>query len=331
MGNLLKGLAGDWFLRGMVAAVLVASFLPDLGRSGGWLRLDALLDYGIALVFFLHGIGIPTEQMRAGLGNWRLHFVVQGFTFAVFPLLFLLLQWPLSLLLPPMLLLGFLYLAVLPSTITSSVAMTAIARGNVPAAIFNATLSSLLGIVLTPLLVALFMQSAPQGLHVDVGAAMQKIASFILLPFVAGQLLHRRLGRWFSARKRWTSLMDRGVILLLVLSSFSDSVAAGLWTDYGASLLLLTLAGSSVLLAIVLALSTWVARTLRFNKEDEITAVFCGSKKTLAAGLPMAKVLFGTHPGLGLIVLPIMFYHQLQLIVCAAMAQRYARRENSEQ
>lgn len=327
MGNLLKGLAGDWFLRGMLAAVLVASFLPDLGRSGGWLRLDALLDYGIALVFFLHGIGIPTEQMRAGLGNWRLHLVVQGFTFAVFPLLFLLLQWPLSLLLPPMLLLGFLYLAVLPSTITSSVAMTAIARGNVPAAIFNATLSSLLGIVLTPLLVALFMQSAPQGLHVDVGAAMQKIASFILLPFVAGQLLHRRLGPWFSARRRWTSLMDRSVILLLVLSSFSDSVAAGLWTDYGASLLLLTLAGSSVLLAIVLALSTWVARTLRFNKEDEITAVFCGSKKTLAAGLPMAKVLFGAHPGLGLIVLPIMFYHQLQLIVCAAMAQRYARRD----
>jgi len=241
MGNLLKGLAGDWFLRGMVAAVLVASFLPDLGRSGGWLRLDALLDYGIALVFFLHGIGIPTEQMRAGLGNWRLHLVVQGFTFAVFPLLFLLLQWPLGLLLPPMLLLGFLYLAVLPSTITSSVAMTAIARGNVPAAIFNATLSSLLGIVLTPLLVALFMQSAPQGLHIDVGAAMQKIASFILLPFVAGQLLHRRLGPWFNARKRWTSLMDRSVILLLVLSSFSDSVAAGLWTDYGASLLLLTI------------------------------------------------------------------------------------------
>ncbi|MDP2227718.1 MAG: bile acid:sodium symporter family protein [Moraxellaceae bacterium] len=327
MPQTLNALFNDWFLRGMVAAVLIASFLPDLGRSGGWLHLDVLLDGGIALVFFLHGIGIPTEKMKAGISNWRLHLVVQGFTFVFFPLLYLALQWPLAQLLPPMLLLGFLYLAVLPSTITSSVAMTAIARGNVPAAIFNATLSSLIGIVLTPALVGLLLTNAPAGLHVDVLGAMQKIAVFILLPFVAGQVLHRWLGEWFAARKRWTSLMDRSVILLLVLSSFSDSVAAGLWTDYGAGLLLLTLAASAVFLAIVLATSTAAARALKFNTEDEITAVFCGSKKTLAAGLPMAKVLFGAHPALGLIVLPIMFYHQLQLIVCAAMAQRYARRE----
>jgi sodium/bile acid cotransporter 7 len=152
------------------------------------------------------------------------------------------------------------------------------------------------------------------------------IATLLLLPFVLGQLLHPVLGRWFMRHRKATGLVDRGIVLLLVFSSFCDSVAAGLWTDYGVGILLLTLGGAALLLATVLLLSTRVARLLQLDTGDEIVAVFCGSKKTLAAGIPMAKVLFGAQPALGLIVLPIMFYHQLQLLVCSALARRYASR-----
>lgn len=322
--NILKGLLNDWFLRSLLIAVIIASFMPDLGKTGGWLHIDAIASYGIALVFFLHGAGIPGEQLKAGLGKWRLHLVVQLFTFAIFPLLFLTLRPGLELLLPPILLLGFFYLCALPSTITSSVALTGVAGGNVPAAIFNATASSLLGIFLTPLLVSLMV--ATSGASLPLRDAMLDIATLLLLPFILGQLLHRRLWPRLLPYRTYTSLFDRGVVVMLVFASFSDSVAAGLWRDYGAGLLLLTLAGVAMLLAIVLTLTTWTARLLRFAPEDEIVAVFCGSKKTLAAGVPMAKVLFGAHPGLGLIVLPVIFYHQLQLMICAALAQRYAQR-----
>lgn len=314
----------DWFLRGMVTMVAIASFLPDLGRSGGLLHIDSLTNYGIAAVFFLHGMGIPSEQIKAGLTRWRLHLLVQGFTFVVFPLLWLLLHFAFQGVLPPMLMLGFFYLCALPSTISSSVAMTALARGNVPAAIFNATLSSLLGIFLTPLLVSLVARSS--GQHMDFGHAVVNIATLLLLPFVVGQLLHPRLGHWFARYKKYTGIFDKTVILLLVFGSFCDSVHAGLWTNYGPLMLLETLAGAALVLAMVLTLTTLAARALKFPVEDEIVAVFCGSKKTLAAGVPMAKVLFGTLPGLGLIVLPIMFYHQLQLMVCTTLATRYAAR-----
>lgn len=320
----IKGLFGDRFLRSMVLAVILASLLPDIGKSGGWLHLDAFIDYGIALVFFLHGVGIPGGQLRAGLGNWRLHVLVQAFTFIVFPLLFLAFRPGAETLLPPLLMLGFFYLCVLPSTITSSVAITALARGNVPAALFNATASSVLGIVLTPLLVSLMAKQTGTG--PAFAEAVGGIATLLLLPFVLGRLLHARLAPHFGRIRKYTGLLDRGVVLLLVFVCFSDSAAAGLWRDYGAGILLLTLAGTLVFLATALLLTTWAARLLGFSTEDEIVAVFCGSKKTLAAGVPMAKVLFGAHPGLGLIMLPIMFYHPLQLMVCAAMARRYAKR-----
>lgn len=314
----------EWFLGGMIGAVLLASLAPELGRSGGTLRVDRLADLGIALVFFLHGLGISFASLKDGLLRWRVHVVVQLFTFAVFPLLWFVLDALVGRWLPAGLVLGFCYLCALPSTISSSVAMTGVARGNVPAAIFNATLSSLLGIVLTPAIIAL--SASVGGQWLSFGAAVLSIAKLLLLPLVLGQLLRPLLHRWHQKHKRHTNLLDRWVILLLVYAAFCDSVASGLWREHGAGLLALALAGAALILAVVLLLSTWLCRRLGLSTEDEIAAVFCGSKKTLASGVPMAKLLFGAHPALGLIVLPIMFYHQLQLFVCSLLAARYAAR-----
>ncbi|MBZ4417367.1 bile acid:sodium symporter family protein [Myxococcus sp. RHSTA-1-4] len=323
--HLVKRLARDWFLVGMVAAVVLAALFPDFGRTGGAMHADVVANVGIFVVFLLYGLGLPLANLKAGVMKWRLHVVVQAFTFGVFPLLWLLLDGVVGRWLPSELSLGFLYLCAVPSTISSSVAMTGLARGNVAAAIFNASLSSLIGVVLTPLIVSLLATTAGQSL--SLGDAITKLAGLLLLPLVMGQLLRPVLGGWFTRYRRYTSMFDRVFILVLVYASFCDSVKSGLFTNYGGGIVAVTLGGAALFLTLVLTLSTHVTRWLGFVKEDEIAAVFCGSKKTLASGVPMARLIFGAHPGLGLIVLPLMFYHQLQLLVCSVLAERYASRE----
>lgn len=322
--HVLQRLTRDWFLAGMVVAVVLASLFPEFGSTGGPMHAEVVVNVGIFAVFFLHGLGLSPQRMVAGMARWRLHLLVQSFTFGVFPLLWLLLNATAGRWLPADLSLGFLFLCAVPSTISSSVAMTGVARGNVAGAIFNASLSSLLGIVLTPLLVGVLARTTGQSLSfMD---AVIKLAGLLLLPLVLGQVMRPLIGEWFARYKQYTNLFDRLVILVLVYASFCDSVKSGLFSRYGGGILAVTLAGVALLLAVVLVLSTLAARGAGFDKEDEIAAVFCGSKKTLASGVPMARLLFGAHPGLGLIVLPLMFYHQLQLIVCSVLAERYAAR-----
>jgi sodium/bile acid cotransporter 7 len=321
--RILGRLAHEWFLLGMLAAVVLASLFPRLGSNDGPLHAATLTDAGIALVFFLHGIGLPLESLKQGLLSWRIHLVIQGLTYIAFPLLWLALNALCGRWLPADLVLGFAYLCALPSTISSSVAMTALGRGNVPVAIFNATLSSLLGIALTPLLVSALATTQAQGLPLL--DTMLNIATLLLLPIVLGQLLRPLLSRWLAAIKHYTNNVDRVVILLLVYAAFCNSVESGLWRQHGIGLIAVTLAGSALILAVVLMFSSWLARRLRFRRADEVAIVFCGSKKTLASGIPMAALIFGANPGLGVIVLPIMIYHQLQLFVCSLLAHRYAR------
>lgn len=322
--SVVRTLKKEWFLVGMFLAVILASLFPQVGRSGGALHVDTLIDIGIALVFFLHGLGISFTALRDGLSRWKVHLTVQLFTFVAFPLLWLLLDALVGRWIPAGLGLGFLYLCALPSTVSSSVALTGVARGNVPAAIFNATLSGLLGIVLTPALIALLAGVSGHG--VSFADAVLGIARMLLLPLVAGQLLRPLLHNWHHRNKKLATAVDRGAILLMVFGAFCDSVNSGLWRDHGVSMLLWAFAGAGLILLIVLWVSTRVARGLGFTVEDEITTIFCGSKKTLASGVPMAKLIFGAHPALGVIVLPIMFYHQIQLVVCSILANRYAVR-----
>ena len=325
IGRLLRKMASDWFLGGMISAVLLAAAFPAFGAAGGAMHADVVSDAGIFAVFFLHGLALSTRSLVAGLGKVKLHLLVQTLTFVIFPLLYIPFKLAFAGIIPEGLMLGFLYLCALPSTISSSVAMTAIAKGNVPAAIFNATLSSLFGIVLTPAIIGLAMEGGTTG-GLSLGGAMLNIATLLFLPFVLGQLARPVLGNLASRYKKYINTFDKLVILLLVYSSFCDSTASGLWRDNGLSVIAMTLAGAALFLAAALFVSSKVSSWFGFSEEDRITAIFCGSKKTLASGVPMARLLFGTHPALGLIVLPIMFYHQLQLFVCSIMAGRFADR-----
>lgn len=313
----------------MLAVVALAALDPGLGASHGPLHLEQVSAAGIALVFFLSGIGLSTANLKAGARNWKLHLLVQSCTYLLFPALGIAVMLAASDHLPRALLQGFFFLCALSSTVSTSIAMTRIARGNIAGAVFNASLSSLLGMLLTPLWVSLWLHAAqgPRSMTDELLA----IAEQLLLPFLAGQLLRPALGGWIARHQAVFGKADRLVILLIVYNSFCDASRAGLWRDYGVATLLQVLALTGGLLALVLSLTTFFARRLHFSKEDEITAVFCGSKKSLAMGIPMAKLLFGAGAidaaAFGLLVLPLMFYHQWQLLAGSVLANRYARRK----
>lgn len=314
----------EWFLFAMVAAIGLAALMPDLGKSGGWLHLDAVTGIGIALIFFLHGIGLSAQKIRQGLSNWRLHILIQVTTFVIYPLIWVIAGHGMLALLPSALAIGFCYLFALPSTISSSVAMTSIGKGNVPGAIFNASLSSILGIVLTPLLVGLFTDV--QGAQMELTATIVSVAKLLLLPMCLGQLSRALLAPLVERHKGLTNKVDKWVIIMIVLNAFSDSVIERIWGGFSFMLLLSCAAICLVVLLAISYLLQFSAKKLGFSHEDEVAAVFCGTKKKLAAGIPMAKVIFGANPNLGMILLPIMLYHPIQLFYCAMLANRYAQR-----
>jgi sodium/bile acid cotransporter 7 len=326
--NLLHRLQNQGFVLAMIATVCLAALAPRIGTSGGPLHLERWTVVGVSLVFLLSGAGLSTESLKAGMRNWRLHLFVQSSTYVVFPLLGVFITIAAGSALPHDLLVGVFYLCALSSTVSTSIAMTSMARGNIAGAIFNATLSSLLGMLVTPVLMNLWLHTRGQGMPID--EQFLKIAQQLLLPFILGQMLRPWIGTWLLRHKNITGKVDRAAILLIVYNAFCDSTAAGLWSDYGWRTLAQTLLLTAGLLSAVLVITTFATRRFGFSTEDEIAGVFCGSKKSLATGIPMAKLLFGTATPLGLVVLPLMFYHQLQLFVCSYLAQRYAARKGKQ-
>jgi sodium/bile acid cotransporter 7 len=324
----LKRVVTDWFLCGMLIATLLAYFFPGFGSAGGGMHAEYVINIGVFLVFFLHGVNLSSEQISHGLKNWKLHIMVQSFTFVVFPLIWLICNQLLGSHMPALLMLGFFYLCALPSTISSSVALTGSAGGNVPAAILNASMSSVFGIFMTPWLVSLVVGTGAGG--IDLGSTLLDLSAMLLLPLVLGQLVRPFLGKFFARHKRYTNIVDKVVILLLVYAAFCNSMVSGMWQQQGNTVILSAFIGSGVLLAVILFMTTRTTRALNFNHADEVAAVFCASKKSLAAGAPMAALIFGANPGLGLILLPIMIYHPMQLIVCSVIAENYASRNHKQ-
>ncbi|MGP0173728.1 bile acid:sodium symporter family protein [Pseudomonas sp. NCHU5208] len=316
----------DNFTLTLLAVVLTASLLPASGQVAT--VFEWITDLAIALLFFLHGAKLSRQAIIAGAGHWRLHLLVFSCTFIIFPLLGLLLRPLLEPLLGTELFMGMLYLCALPATVQSAIAFTSLARGNIPAAICSAAASSLLGIFVTPLLVALLM-----GVHGDNGStldAIGKISLQLLLPFVLGQIAQRWIGGWVTKNKNWLKYVDQSSILLVVYTAFSAAVIGGLWQEVPLVTLLALILACSVLLALALLTTHLLGKWLGFNLEDRITIIFCGSKKSLATGVPMAQVLFAGST-IGVLILPLMLFHQIQLMVCAVLAQRYARREETPQ
>jgi sodium/bile acid cotransporter 7 len=319
----LSTLKPDLYVIAIVSMVVLATVLPVRGQ--------AATDFGfftklvIGLLFFLHGAKLSREAVVAGLLHWRLHVVILAATFVLFPLLGLAAARLPTTILPATLSAGVLFLCCLPSTVQSSIAFTAVARGNVAAAVCAASASNLLGIFITPVLAAaaLGMRGAGSPL-----GEVEAIVVQILLPFLAGQVARISIAGWMTRHAKLVGLVDRASIVLIVYGAFSDAVVQVLWRQVSWFQIVFLAAVCVAILGAVLGLTAFAARSLGFSREDEIAIVFCGSKKSLASGVPMASILF-PRASVGPIVLPLMLFHQLQLMACAVIAQRYAARSET--
>ncbi|MET8171252.1 bile acid:sodium symporter family protein [Streptomyces clavifer] len=308
----------DPYILALIGTVVLAALLPASGAAAD--VAGGASTGAVALLFFLYGARLSTRDALDGLKHWRLHLTVLACTFIAFPVLGLASRGLVPYVLTPQLQEGLLFLCLVPSTIQSSIAFTSMARGNVPAAICAGSFSSLAGILLTPLLAALLLGGGAAGFSAD---SLVKIVLQLLVPFLAGQLLRRWIGGFITRHRKVLGLVDRGSILLVVYTAFSAGMVAGIWHQVTPLRLGALLAAEAVLLALMLTLSWYGAKRLGFGREDRIAIQFAGSKKSLAAGLPMASVLFGAHASLA--VLPLMLFHQMQLMVCAVIAKRRSR------
>ncbi|WP_328492966.1 bile acid:sodium symporter [Streptomyces sp. NBC_00414] len=308
----------DPYILLLLGTVGLAALLP--ARGTGAEVASGASTAAIAFLFFLYGARLSTREAMDGVRHWRLHLTVLACTFVLFPLLGLATRGLEPVLLDHSLHTGLLFLTLVPSTVQSSIAFTSMARGNVPAAICAGSFSSLVGIVLTPLLAAALLGSTGGGFSAD---SLLKIVLQLLVPFLAGQLLRRWIGGFVARHKKVLGHVDRGSILLVVYTAFSEGMVQGIWHQVSPLRLGGLLAVEVVLLAVMLAVTWYGSKALGFGREDRIAIQFAGSKKSLASGLPMASVLFGAHASLA--VLPLMLFHQMQLMVCAVIAKRRSR------
>lgn len=315
------GLNGFFFL--MIAMVLLAWLFPEAGADDNPFHLKTISNIGVGIIFFFYGLKLNWTRLKTGLGHWKLHLVIQITTFLVFPLLILMLYsftsnpdyeywW-----------IGVFYLAALPSTVSSSVVMVSIAGGNISAAIFNASVSSLIGIFITPVWMSLFVDSDTLSIA-DLSGVIINLCLQVLLPVIAGLILNNVLGGFVERYKAHLRYFDQAVILLIVFRAFAESFTGNMFTGYTA-LELVTLTALMLLLFMVMLLIMQVISTwMKFPREDRITVIFCGSKKSLVQGAVMGQILFPQANAFGIILLPLMIYHSLQLLAGSMLAQQMA-------
>jgi solute carrier family 10 (sodium/bile acid cotransporter), member 7 len=316
------------FILGLFAVVILAFIFPEPAARHGWLHPELLLNIGIALILFLQGISMPLEKVKKGAGNWRLHTIIQSFTFLIFPLVGLafsfVLQriWPDQ---PEAIRDGFLYLCVLPSTVSTSVVLTSVAGGNTAAAVLSAAFSNIVGVILTPLLVSFLIHAAGKAGSGSLGPLLLEITMLTLLPFAAGVGLRRFVHNWVDINRKWVNRISNGVILFFVYSAFCDSVKEKIWHEYGLLLTAQVLLYVAALFGTISLLIYLASHLARLNREDAIACYFCSVKKTLAMGVPLAVLIFGSRSDVSLILLPILFYHPFQLFTNGILANRWAK------
>jgi solute carrier family 10 (sodium/bile acid cotransporter), member 7 len=308
------------FIIAILAMIVLAWFFPGIGAKGAFIELDKISKYAIMLLFFFYGLRLDPEKLKNDLKNWKLHITIQSITFLLFPLLVIIFYpffkngqyahlW-----------LAVFFLAVLPSTVSTSVVMVSIAKGNIPGAIFNASISGIIGIVFTPLWMGIFMDTT-NGLF-NFAETLADLTIQILIPVILGLLLHRYWGKFALRHKKYLSLYDKSVILTIVYNSFSDSFINKIFSDLPQWTLILLSVIVIALFFVVYNTSWLISKKLKFNREEQITVVFCGSKKSLVHGTVFAAILFSGSPGSGLFLVPIMLYHAFQLIYISIVAKK---------
>ncbi len=318
---MLKLLALDRFTILLVVMVILASIAPVAGGAADVFGI--LTSIAIAILFFLHGAKLSREAVMQGIMHWKFHVVVFVFTFALFPILGLLAQPILLPLLGKELYWGFLFMCFLPSTVQSSIAFTSVAKGNVASAVCSASFSNIVGMFITPVLVSFFILGQSQH-GFDPTSSIVQITLLLLVPFILGQILRPYVYPLMLKKPGIVKAFDQGTILMVVYGAFSGAVVAGLWQEVSLQTLLALTVVCSVFFTIIMLLALYLPKWLGFNREDQIAMFFCSSKKTLASGVPMAQILF-IGQSLGMIVLPIMIFHQIQLMVCGVIANYWSK------
>ncbi|MCL5129377.1 bile acid:sodium symporter family protein [Algibacter sp. L4_22] len=315
----------DKFVLSIIATILIAYFFPQWGTQESEIPIDTISSVGISLIFFFYGLKLSPTKLKAGLKNWKLHLLVQGSTFLMFPLLVLMFRPLIQNAEQETIWLAFFFLAALPSTVSSSVVMVSMAKGNIPAAIFNASISGIIGIVITPLWMGLFVDDAQSDF--DFTAIYMKLIVQIILPVILGLLLQRFLGSFAQKHSSKLTLFDKSIILLIIYKSFSESFYNNIFSSVSFLDLLAIFTGVLFLFSVAFYLTKFMAEKLKINKEDQITAQFCGTKKSLVHGTVFSKILFGNMASVGIILLPLMLFHATQILIISIIASKLAKRD----
>lgn len=314
----------DGFILGLLLAIILAYFLPQGAAYGDGEPLEILSTIGVSLIFFFYGLKLSFAEIGSGLKNWRLHLFVQATTFLLFPLLILAFKPFVVTASQSDFWLSFFFLAALPSTVSSSVVMVSIARGNVPAAILNASISGLIGVLLTPIWMALFLDFQTENVF---GEVYWGLIREIIIPVVLGLILQRYFGSWARRNSAHISKFDKSVILLIVYGSFAESFLSGVFERVSSSYLILVFVATIVLFFLVYGITYLLSHyVFHFSREDQITAIFCGSKKSLTHGSVFGKFIFINNPNVGLYFLPLMIFHAFQIFVITIIAQWYSKK-----
>ena len=314
----------DPFVLAIAVSIVIAFFFPQLGSADSIIPIDTISSIGISLIFFFYGLKLSTEAIRSGLKNWKLHLVVQGTTFILFPLI-VFVFYPLAKNTShEMLWLSMLFLAALPSTVSSSVVMVALAKGNITAAIFNASISGIIGIIITPLWLTSFIQEVDKTS--DFSNIYIQLGTEILIPLIIGLLMRKYWAEFARKNSRGLSLFDKSIILLIIYKSFVHSFEEKIFESLSVPDLLVMFVLVALLFFVVYGITGWLSKRFHFNREDQITAQFCGSKKSLVHGTVFSKALFGQSSMLGLILLPLMLFHAFQILIIGILATRMGRK-----
>jgi len=315
----------DWFIIALISMIVLAYFWPHIGAKDSAIPLSKIATYGVSVIFFFYGLKLSPQKLKLGLSNWRLHLVVQLATFILFPLLVILAKSIIGSNGFDKIWVGVFFLASLPGTVSSAVVMVSIAKGNIPSAIFNASISTLMGVFITPLWMGLYLNTA--SVDMDLGPMLLKLTLQVIFPVILGILLHSVWGAFAERNSKKLRYFDQTIILLIVYTAFCESFARKIFEGYSALLLVGLGAAMIALFYAVYGIVYLTSNILKFKREDKITALFCGSKKSLMHGTVMSNVLFAGSPYIGIVLLPIMIYHALQLIMVSVIAQWMARKK----